>query len=153
MAGSYHGYIFHFYFLLIYYYFSNLFLTALVPAPGLSLVAAGGGWGCTLFCSVLASNCCGFSCCRGQALELGLGSCSCDTWAQLLQVMWGLLRPGIEPVFPALVDGFLTAGSPEKSHIFNFLRSFQFFFSKVIVILQQSVRTPIGPHPCQHLFS
>ena len=150
MAGSYHGYIFHFYFF-YYYYFSNLFLTALVPAPGLSLVAAGGGWGCTLLCGVLASNCSGFSCRRGQALEFGLGSC--DTWAQLLQVMWDLPRPGIEPVSPALVRGFLTAGSPGKSHIFNFLRSFQFFFSRVIVILQQSMRIPIVPHPCQHLFS
>ena len=42
-------------------------------------VAAGGGWGCTLLRGVRASGCGGFSCCGGQALELGLGSC--DTWA------------------------------------------------------------------------
>lgn len=75
------GIYFTFYFLLIYYYyFSNLFLTALVSALGFLLLQPW-GLGCTLLCSVLASNCCGFSCCRGQVLELGLGSCSCDTWA------------------------------------------------------------------------
>ena len=31
--------------------------------------------------------------------------------------MWGLLRPGIELVSPALVGGFSITGSPGKSHI------------------------------------
>ena len=30
--------------------------------------------------------------------------------------MWNLPGPGIKPVFPALVDGFLTTGQPGKSY-------------------------------------
>ena len=32
--------------------------------------------------------------------------------------MWDLPGPGIEPMFPALADGFLTTGPPGKSKIF-----------------------------------
>ena len=40
---------------------------------------------------------------------------SCGTRALLPSGMWYLSRPEIESVSPALVDGFLTIGSPEKS--------------------------------------
>ena len=34
--------------------------------------------------------------------------------------MWALPRPGIEPVSPALADGVLTTGPPEKPHFLLF---------------------------------
>ena len=43
------------------------------------------------------------------------GFSSCDAWAQLPHGMWGLLQPGIKLMLPALADGFLTTGPPEKS--------------------------------------
>ena len=44
------------------------------------------------------------------------GLSSCGAWAQLLRGMWDLLRPGLEPVSPALADGFLTTATTGKSH-------------------------------------
>ena len=39
----------------------------------------------------------------------------CGSQAQLPRGMWNLLRPGMEPMFPALTRGFLTIGPPGKS--------------------------------------
>ena len=39
---------------------------------------------------------------------------SCGSRAQLLRGMWDLPRPGLEPVSPALVGGFLTTAPPGK---------------------------------------
>ena len=74
-------------------------------------------------CSVAVaqvSHCDGFSCCRAQALGAWasqLSSCGswalehrlscCATWTWLHCGVWDLPRPGIEPVSPALADGFL----------------------------------------------
>ena len=43
------------------------------------------------------------------------GFSSCSAWASLLHGVWSLLRPGTEPVFPALAGQFSTAGPPGKS--------------------------------------
>ena len=43
------------------------------------------------------------------------GLSSCDAWAWLPHGTWDLLRPGIEPMPPALADRFLTTGPPGKS--------------------------------------
>ena len=59
-----------------------------------------------------ASAACGFSGCSSQALEHRLSSCGAQ--AQLLLDMWDLPRPGIEPVCPALADGFFTTQPPGK---------------------------------------
>ena len=40
---------------------------------------------------------------------------NCGSRAQLLRGMWDFPRPGIEPVSPALADGFLTPEPPGKS--------------------------------------
>ena len=37
------------------------------------------------------------------------------TWAWLLHGMWDLPGPGIEPMSPALADGFFTTEPPEKT--------------------------------------
>ena len=39
---------------------------------------------------------------------------SCGSRAQLLHGMWDLLRPGLEPVFPALAGRFSTTAPPGK---------------------------------------
>ena len=94
--------------------------------------------GATLCCGAQASYCHGFSCCGARALGARasvvashrLSSCgsralerrlsSCDTQAQLLCGMWGLPRPGLEPVSPALAGGFLTTAPPGKSPVIQF---------------------------------
>ena len=87
--------------------------------PGFSLVAASGGpspaaalWWLFLLRS-RGSRHAGFSSC--SSLALGHGLSACDTRAQLLQGMWGLLRPGTEPVSPALVGRVFTIESPGSS--------------------------------------
>ena len=50
----------------------------------------------------------GFSNFCSQALELRLSNSGAQAW--LLQGMWNLPRPGLEPMFPVLVSGFLTTG-------------------------------------------
>ena len=57
----------------------------------------------------------GFSSCGSQALECRLSSCGAQAW--LLRGMCDLPRPGLEPVSPALVGGFLTTVPPGKSHL------------------------------------
>ena len=94
--------------------------------------------GATLCCSVWASHCGGFSCCRARALGArasvvvahGLSSCgsralehrlsSCGAQAQLLRGMWDLPGPGLEPVSSALAGRFLTTVPPGKSLTYIF---------------------------------
>ena len=40
---------------------------------------------------------------------------SCGSWAQLLQGMWNLPGPGIEPMSPVLAGRFLSTSPPGKS--------------------------------------
>ena len=39
---------------------------------------------------------------------------NCGSWAQPLRGMWDLLRPGLEPVSPALAGRFSTTAPPGK---------------------------------------
>ena len=55
----------------------------------------------------------GFSNCCFQALELRLSNSGARAW--LLQGMWNLPRPGLKPMSPVLVSGFLTTRPPGKS--------------------------------------
>ena len=43
---------------------------------------------------------------------------NCGSRAQLLRGMWDLLGPGLEPVSPALADGFLTTAPPGKPQFY-----------------------------------
>ena len=45
-----------------------------------------------------------------------MGFSSCSSRALLLQGMWALPRPRMEPMSPALARGFLTTAAPGKSH-------------------------------------
>ena len=71
-------------------------------------------------CGERFSHCCSFSCCRARALEPagfsshGMRLNGCDARAYLLRTMWALPRPGLEPVFPALAEGFFTTESTSK---------------------------------------
>ena len=67
------------FFLHFIYLFSYLLLAvlALHCCKGFSVVVAGGGY--SLDTIYWTSHCCGFSCCRAQALE-PLGFSSCGTW-------------------------------------------------------------------------
>ena len=57
-----------------------------------------------------------YNCIRAVGVNQGcLGTSNCDSQAQLPCNMWNLPGPGIEPVYPALVGGFLTTGPPGKS--------------------------------------
>ena len=68
-----------------------------------------------------------------QALErVDFSSSSAQAW--LPHSMWNLLRPGIEPVSPALAGGFSTTGPRGKSHCkscstlkFTVIKHFFFF--------------------------
>ena len=93
-----------------------------VAARGLSLVAASGDYS-LLQCAGFSlrwllllrgtgSRRVGFSSCGSRALERRLSSCG--TWAQLLHSMWDLPGPGLEPMSPALADGFVTTAPPGK---------------------------------------
>ena len=95
--------------------------------------------GATLRCGALASHCGGFSCCRAGAVGTlasvvvahGLSSCSsralerrlssCGTRASLFHGMWGLPRPGLETMSPALAGGFLITAPPGKFLVISFL--------------------------------
>ena len=89
----------------------------------LSLVAASGGysllqcmdfslWCLFLFQSPDSRNR-GFSSCSTWALEHGLSNCG--SMGLLLLSIWSLPQLQLEPMSPALVDGFLTTVSSEKS--------------------------------------
>ena len=54
---------------------------------------------------------------RFQTRRLG----SCGSRAQLLRGMWDLLRPGLEPVSPALAGRFSTTAPPGKPKVYYFL--------------------------------
>ena len=75
---------------------------------GLSLLVANGGYSPVALlglliavASLIALGCTGFS--------------SCSTQALLVQGVWALPGPGIEPASPALADRFLTTRPPGKS--------------------------------------
>ena len=80
--------------------------------------------GATL-CSAWAFHSRGFSCCGARALGeealvvAAYGLSNCGSWAWLLHGVWDLPGPGIESVFSALADGFLTTGSPGKSSMWD----------------------------------
>ena len=77
---------------------------------------------------VHTSRCSNFSCCRSHVgfstrgtsaqqcgfLVLGHRLSSFGAWAQLLSGMWGLHRPGTEPLSLALAGGFFTTEPSEK---------------------------------------
>ena len=76
-------------------------------------------------CSVQASHCGGFSCCRAQALgHTGFCSCgtralecslsSCGAWAQLFHNMQDYRGSGIKPMSLALAGGFFATEPPGK---------------------------------------
>ena len=108
-----------FIYLFIYFWLHWVF----VAACGLSLVVASGGYSslrCTgfllrwlLLLQSTGSRRTGFSSCSSRALGCRLRSCGAK--AYLLCGMWGLPRPGLEPVSPALAGRFLTAAPPGKS--------------------------------------
>ena len=62
---------------------------------------------------------------------MGYRLSSCGTRAQLLQCLWNLPGPGIEPVSPALGGRVLTAGPPGKHHKF-----FNSVFFELLVFLE-----------------
>ena len=72
------------------------------------------------------------------ALERRLSSCGAR--AQLLRGMWDLPGPGLEPVSPALADGFLTTVPPGKPKIMFSILSFSSltFFLAVSNLLKKT---------------
>ena len=116
-------------------FFFSIYLFIFLAVRGLSLVVA------TLCCGARASHCSGLSCCGARApgaqasaaAACGLSSCglrapehrpsSCGAWAQVLRGMWDLPGPGLEPVSPALADGFLTTAPPGKPPNSIFIQS------------------------------
>ena len=108
-------------------FFKKLFILfwlrwVFVAARGLSLVAVSRGYSslqCTgsslrwlLLLRSTGSRRTGFSSRGSRALERRLSSCGAR--ALLLRGMWDLPGPGLEPVSPALADGFLTTALPGK---------------------------------------
>ena len=97
----------------------------------LSLVAASGGYallqclGFSLWWLLLFQSpdyrSGGFSSCSTWTLEQGLSNCG--SLALLFQSTWNLPQMQTEPVSPALVDGFLTTASSEKSLLEVYLLS------------------------------
>ena len=104
------------FYIYIYIYIFFFFLIYLLTVLGLHcctrVFSSFGEWDLLCHCSVQASYCGGFFCCKAQALENGLSSCG--TWALLLHSMWDCPRPGMEPMSPARQGRFLTTGSPGK---------------------------------------
>ena len=68
--------------------------------------------------SVWAFHCGAFSCCRAQATG-HVGFSSCGPQAKLLQGMWNLCGPGMEPVSAALAGRFLSTAPPGKFSAFK----------------------------------
>ena len=131
-----------------FFLYKFIFCLFIFGCVGSSLLRVGflqlQGAGATLCRSARASHGGVFSCCRVWALGArasvvvahGLSSCgsralerrlsSCDARAQLLRGMWDLPGPGLEPVSPALADGFLTTAPPGKPRIYLFELMFSF---------------------------
>ena len=87
-------------------------------------------WWLLPHCGASASLCGSVSCCGVWTRRRGdFGSCG--TWAQLLLGVWDLLRPGIEPLCPALAGGFLITGPPGTSspYIFTGINPFPHYYS------------------------
>ena len=88
-----------------------------------------------------------------QAPEYRLSGCG--TWAQLLCSMWNLPGSGIEPVFPALADGFFTTEPPGKSlnHMcfcplpWYSREPCQKFSGKKIIMYRHTVEKEMTTHP------
>ena len=70
-------------------------------------------WGLLSSCSVRASYCRGFSCCRAWALGHA-GFNSYGAGALLLHGRWDLTGSGVEPVSPALAGRFFITEPPGK---------------------------------------
>ena len=93
---------------------------------GSSLVAESRGYSLTVVCFSHG----GVSCCGAWTLG-GSGFSSCGTWAlqfqlpgsraqaELLQGLWDLRGPGMEPTSPASVGGFSTTETPGKPQGYN----------------------------------
>ena len=83
-------------------------------------------------CSVWASHCDGFSCCRAQALEhAGFSSCGVGrsvVVAHMLCGMWYPPRPWNKPMSPALAGIFLTTRPLRKSNLHLFLTVYLPFY-------------------------
>ena len=97
--------------LFIYFWLCWVF----VCCVGFSLVAASRG------SSLVAKR--GLLTVVDSLVELRLSSASsssCGSWAYLLQGMWHLPGPGIEPMSPALAGGFFTSESIGKPYSGNF---------------------------------
>ena len=82
-----------------------------------SLQCAGVSLRWLLLLQSTGSRCTGFSSCGSRALEHRLSSCGART--QLLQGMWDLPGPGLEPMSHALAGGFLTTASPGKPALYT----------------------------------
>ena len=98
-------------FFLIYLFIIIIWLLwVFVAVCRFSLVVEGGSIFC---CSAWTSYSGGFPCCGAEVLGrqasgvVARGLSSCGTWAWLLQGVWNLPGPGIEPAFSALACGFL----------------------------------------------
>ena len=113
-----------------YFYFWQRWV--FVAARGLSLVAESRGYS-SLQCAGFSlrwllllqstgSRCMGFSSCGSRALERRLSSCGAQAW--LFSGMWDLPGPGVKPVSPESVGGFLTTASPGKSPQLLILKKF-----------------------------
>ena len=102
------------------------------PSPGRSSVhtdPSRESWACTLqmctvffflaalglCCDMQAPHCGGLSCCGAQALSRACGLRSRGPRAQFPHGMWGLPKPGIELMSPALQGRLLTTVPPRKS--------------------------------------
>ena len=133
-----------YFYLFIYLFIFGCFGSSLLPVGFLQLWRAGA----TLHCSVRASHCGGFSCCRAWAsgaqasvvVACGLSRCgswvvehrlsSCGAWAQLLRGMWDLPGPRLEPMSPALAGRFLTTAPPGKPPLEGFYNERTLYFVK-----------------------
>ena len=67
-----------------------------------------------LCCDMQAPHCGGLSCCGAQALSRACGLRSHGPRAQFPHGMWGLPKPGIEPMSPALQGRLLTTVPPKE---------------------------------------
>ena len=65
-------------------------------------------------CGAKAFHCSDFSCCGSRLTAWR----SCGTRAQIPCGMWNLPRPGIKPLFPAMIDRLLSTGPPVQNRFF-----------------------------------